>query len=186
MSDVAYPLATERLWLRPFADDDLEALIVIDGDHGVARYVPWEPRSPDEVRQALERRMTMSSLREPGDALRLAAVLMTSAELVGDVMLRWLPGNDRQGEIGFIVHPDHQGRGYGSEASSAMLRHGFEDMGLHRIVGRCDPRNIASARLMERLGMRREAHLRENEMIKGEWTDELVYAMLNSEWAAGR
>ena len=63
-----------------------------------------------------------------------------------------------------------------------MLRLGFEGLGLHRIIGRCDGRNAASARAMEKLGMRREAHLRENEIVKGEWTDEMVYAMLRSEW----
>ena len=90
----------------------------------------------------------------------------------------------RQGEIGFVLHPDHHGQGYAGEAACAMLRLGFEELGLHRIVGRCEPRNEASARLLERLGMRREAHLIENEWVKGEWQSELVYAMLDREWRA--
>jgi RimJ/RimL family protein N-acetyltransferase len=65
-----------------------------------------------------------------------------------------------------------------------MLRLGFAGLGLHRIIGRCDARNDASARLMERLGMRREAHFRENEIFKGAWGDEYVYAILAAEWAA--
>ncbi len=65
-----------------------------------------------------------------------------------------------------------------------LLSLGFEEMKLHRIVGRCDARNTASARLLERLGMRREAHLVQNEWVKGEWTDELIFAMLDGEWAA--
>ena len=64
-----------------------------------------------------------------------------------------------------------------------MLAIGFDGLGLHRIVGRLDARNRASARVLERLGMRREAHLVENEHVKGEWTDELVYALLAREWA---
>jgi RimJ/RimL family protein N-acetyltransferase len=80
------------------------------------------------------------------------------------------------------VHPDHQGHGYATEATGLVLRLGFEELGLHRIVGRLDARNVASAGVLERLGMRREAHLRENEFVKGEWVDELVYAMLASEW----
>ena len=67
-----------------------------------------------------------------------------------------------------------------------MLRIGFEEVGFHRIVGRLDARNAASAAVLERVGMRREAHLRENEFIKGEWADELIYAMLASEWAVLR
>jgi len=67
-----------------------------------------------------------------------------------------------------------------------MLRLGFDELGLHRIIGRCDARNTASARLMERLGMRQEAHFRENERFKGEWGDELIYAMLAREWTERR
>jgi RimJ/RimL family protein N-acetyltransferase len=89
----------------------------------------------------------------------------------------------RQGEIGFVLHPDHQGKGYASEAARAMLRLGFEQLDLHRVIGRCEARNDASARLMERLGMRREGHLVENEWVKGEWQSELVFAMLAAEWA---
>jgi RimJ/RimL family protein N-acetyltransferase len=65
-----------------------------------------------------------------------------------------------------------------------LLRLGFDELGLHRIVGRLDARNAASARLLQRLGMRSEAHLVENEYVKGEWTDEAVYALLASEWRA--
>jgi RimJ/RimL family protein N-acetyltransferase len=90
----------------------------------------------------------------------------------------------QQGEVGYVLHPDHQGHGFATEAATVMLRLGFEILGFHRIVGRLDARNEASARVLERLGMRREAHLRENEFIKGEWCDELVYAMLASEWRA--
>jgi len=82
------------------------------------------------------------------------------------------------------MHPDHRGHGYATEAAAAMLGLGFEGLGLHRIVGRLDARNDASARVLERLGMRREAHFVENEFVKGEWCDELVYAMLASEWQA--
>ena len=83
-----------------------------------------------------------------------------------------------------MLHPDHHGRGYAAEGAAAMLRRGFERLGLHRIIGRCDGRNTASARGMAKLGMRREAWLRQNEMVKGEWTDEVVYAMLARDWAS--
>jgi len=89
-----------------------------------------------------------------------------------------------QGELGWVVHPNHASRGYATEAALAMLRLGFDHYGLHRISARLDARNAASARVCEKLGMRREALLRENEWIKGEWTDEAVYALLRSEWDA--
>jgi RimJ/RimL family protein N-acetyltransferase len=92
----------------------------------------------------------------------------------------------RCGEMGFIVHPDHHGRGYATEASRMLMRFGFETMELHRIIGRLEARNTASARVLEKLGMRREALLIENEFVKGEWQSEIVYAMLDREWRARR
>ena len=180
-----YPLLTDRLLLRPFHDADLDALCVIDGDPAVTRYLYWGPRSRAEVRASLARRKKMTAIEKEGDAIRLAAILRDDGTLVGDISLHYRSREYRQGEVGFVLHPDHQGRGYATEATTVLLRLGFEELGLHRIVGRCDARNTASAGLMERLGMRREAHLRENEFIKGEWCDELVYAMLAAEWRAG-
>ena len=118
------------------------------------------------------------------DDLLLAVIVRDSGAAVGHVTLELASREHWQGEIGYVVHPDHHGRGYATEAATLMLRLGFEHLHLHRIVGRLDARNVASARVLERLGMRREAHLRENELIKGVWCDELVYAMLATEWEA--
>ncbi len=89
---------------------------------------------------------------------------------------------DRRGEIGYVVDPRFAGRGLASEGAVALCAMGFEIVGLHRIEAQCDARNVASARVMAKIGMRREAHLRENEFVKGEWTDGLVYALLADEW----
>ena len=178
-----YPIVSERLLLRPFVGSDLAALAAIQARPEVARYLYWEPRSEAEAAAAQERRLPQTRIAAEGDALVLAVVLRDFGTLVGDVVLWWRSAEHRQGEIGYVFHPDHAGRGYATEASLAALRLGFEDLGLHRIAARCDARNGASARVMERLGMRREAHLRENEVVKGEWCDELVYALLEDEWA---
>lgn len=182
MLSPTYPLMTERLLLRPFTDGDLDAVHAIQSREDVTRYLYWGPRSRGQALEMLKRRKRMTVIAEEGDGLYLAAELKDAGILIGDFTLQWRSREHRLGEIGFEMHPDHHGKGYATEASALLLRLGFEELGLHRIIGRCDPRNKASARLMERLGMRREAHLRENEFIKGEWTDELVYAMLAAEW----
>jgi RimJ/RimL family protein N-acetyltransferase len=102
--------------------------------------------------------------------------------MIGDVVLEWVSAVHAQGEIGFVFHPGHHGHGYATEASRVLLAIAFERLGLHRVIGRTEARNDASARLMGRLGMRREAHLVENEWVKGEWQSELVYAILDREW----
>jgi RimJ/RimL family protein N-acetyltransferase len=179
----AYPITTSRLLLRPFRHDDLDDLHAIQSRADIARYLYWEPRSREEVAEKLAERTTMTAVAKERDSVLLAVVLRDSGTLIGDVNLWWLSEEHRQGEIGFVFHPDHHGHGYAGEAATEMLRLGFEGLGLHRIIGRADGRNRASARLMEKLGMRREAYFVQNEFVKGEWTDEVVYAMLASEWA---
>ncbi|MFE0026124.1 GNAT family N-acetyltransferase [Amycolatopsis sp. NPDC059021] len=181
-----YPITTERLLLRPFRPEDLDALNSFQSRADVARYLYWGPRSRAESAAALAKRVHSSTLSGEGQLLAVAVELASTGQLIGDLNLEYLSAEHRQGEIGFVFHPDHHGKGLAAEAATELLRLGFEDLGLHRIRGRCDGRNTASAALMERLGMRKEAHLRENEMVKGEWTDELVFAMLDHEWKASR
>jgi RimJ/RimL family protein N-acetyltransferase len=155
----AFPIATERLDLRPFEPGDLDALVAIHGDPEVVRYLYFDVRDRDELRGVLGEKAQRTALEKEGDGLNLAAVLRATGELVGDVVLFWRSEEHRQGEVGYIMHPAHGGRGYATEAARALLRIGFEELGLHRICGRLDARNTASARVLERLGMRREAHL---------------------------
>jgi RimJ/RimL family protein N-acetyltransferase len=180
--ELAGPIETERLLLRPFVAEDFDAVFAMQSRPDVARYLYWDARNEDEVRKALEEKIAGTAIRSEGDALFLAAVLKSTGELVADVVLHLLSREHNTAEIGFIVHPDHQGHGYATEATRPLLQLAFEDLQVHRVIGRAEARNIASARVLEKLGMRREAHLIENEFVKGEWQSELVYAMLNSEW----
>lgn len=177
----SFPLVTERLALRPFNRNDLDRLYAMQSRADVTRYLYWGPRSRDFCRDLLGRVTKMVAIDEKRTSLRLAVTRREDGRVIGDVGLELVSRTHSQGELGFVFHPDYHGRGYATEAGAVMLGLGFERLGLHRIVGRCDARNLASARLLHRLGMRREAHLVENEFVKGEWTDELVYALLASE-----
>jgi RimJ/RimL family protein N-acetyltransferase len=179
-----YPLRTDRLILRPYRADDLGAVYDIQSRPEVTRYLLFDVRTLDQVRVALEERIHAGQPGHDGDRmiLALAVVLPQTRAVIGDVGLFRVSREHRAGELGYMFHPDHGGQGYATEAARAMLRLGFENFGLHRIVGRLDARNAPSARVLEHLGMRREAHFVQNEFIKGEWTDEIVYAMLEDEW----
>jgi RimJ/RimL family protein N-acetyltransferase len=179
-----WPLETERLLLRPFEPGDLSALDEIHSDDNNARWLYNAPRTREEVEELLQRKIAGASISAEGEWLSAAAVLRAGGELVCDVSLLWASEPHRQGEIGFIAHPAHHGHGYATEAARPLLRFAFEALELHRVVGRLEPRNVASARVLEKLGMRREAHLLENEWVKGEWQSELVYAMLAREWTS--
>ncbi len=181
-----YPILTERLALRPYEEGDLDAVYDMLRRPEVVRYLYWDVQSRDEAAEMLTRRTACDAIRAEGDWLVLAVTLRESGTVLGDVILKWESQEHRQGEIGFVFHPDFQGRGYAAEAARDKLRIGVDELDLHRIIGRCEGQNVASTRLMERLGMRQEAHFRENEFIKGKWDDELVLAMLHREWAERR
>lgn len=180
----AHPIETDRLLLRPFAEDDFEPLLALQSRADVARWLYWEPRDADAVRTALAAKIQETALASDGDRISLAVVLKASSEMIGDCTLWLVSDAHRQGEVGFVFHPDHHGRGYATEAGRELLRLAFGECGFHRVIGRLDARNSASARVLERLGMRLEAHLVENEWVKGEWTSELAYAVLEQEWSA--
>lgn len=184
MSQRAGPILTERLLLRPFTSDDLDALHAMFGDPEVTRYLEHGPLTREAAGELLARITPMTGIDAQRNELRLAVELRATGHVIGDISLWRTSTEHNQGEIGFVLRPDQQGHGYAFEGARELLRIGFEEASLHRIAGRCDAQNVASAALMERLGMRREAHFRENERIKGAWSDELVYAMLASEWSA--
>jgi RimJ/RimL family protein N-acetyltransferase len=177
-------LETERLLLRPFVPDDFAALYAIQSRPDVVRWLYWGPRDEDEVRDVLEKKIARTDLVHDGDSLSFAVVLKESGEVIGESVLFLLSTRHRQGEIGFALHPDHQGHGYATETARLLLELAFERFGLHRVIGRIEPRNTGSARVLEKLGMRREAHLVENEFVKGEWQSEAIYALLEREWSA--
>jgi RimJ/RimL family protein N-acetyltransferase len=179
-----YPIETARLALRPFTPDDFDDLYAYQSRPDVARYLHWEARDQAQVRQALEDQCRETSLDAEGDWLTFAVQWREAGKVVGEVGLKLVSREHRQGEVGFVFNPDYQGRGLATEAATVVLDLGFCSLGWHRIIGCCDARNQASARLMERIGMRREAHFVHSEIVKGEWADELVFAILDHEWGA--
>jgi len=172
--------------LRPFTAADFEAVYGMRSDAEVARYLYEEQLSPEAARGVLTRRMARTSWEQEGDWLTAAVVEQASGVTVGDVALGWVSERDRTAEIGFIFDPRRQGKGFATEAARALIDWAFTAAGIHRVIGRTEARNAASARVLEKLGMRREAHLVENEWVKGEWQSELIYAVLDREWASAR
>ena len=160
---------------------DVDAVHAYASREDVCRYIPWTPRSRDEVAAWLPRRVG-TTIAEPGTGATLAITLAASGELVGDVMLIWRSAEHRTGELGYVVNPAYAGRGYATEAAGAMLALAFERLGLRRVVARVDARNPASAAVLRHLGMRQEAVLVENEWFKGAWSTEVDFALLDHEW----
>ena len=176
------PIETDRLTLRRYLETDYDDLLKLQSSPDVTRFLLYDPKSPEQVRESLAGRLADVPMDADDQALTLAVILRETGQHVGEVTLFVRSAENRTGEIGFVFHPDFHGRGFAAEASVEVLRIGFEELGMHRIIGRLDYRNTGSAKLLERLGLRLEAHFVRNEFLKGEWTDELVYAMLADEW----
>jgi RimJ/RimL family protein N-acetyltransferase len=180
------PVRTARLELRAFRDDDLDEVHELRSDPDVVRYIPWEVGSREESRAWLAERIAQDRLTGDGDAVAWAVVDAAGGALLGSVNAWWRSVVHRQAEIGFVLGRSAQGHGYGAEATTAVVDLLFDRLPVHRVIGRADARNTASARLMTRIGMRQEAHLRDDEWFKGEWTDTVVFAVLRHEWQASR
>jgi RimJ/RimL family protein N-acetyltransferase len=182
MLEPDYPIETERLALRPFVAEDFDPLLDMHSREEVARYLYWGPRGAEDLRGVFDEKAAGVAIRADGDSLSLAVARHDTGALVGDVALFLESAEHRQGSIGFLIHPDHQRQGFATEACQALLALGFDGLELHRVASSCDVRNIASAAVLERLGMRREGHLVDDEFIKGEWTSQYLYAILEREW----
>lgn len=177
-----YPLQTERLLLRPFTRGDVDAVYSYRRREDVARYLHDPPLSREECALAVQQRVTQVKFESAGDRVVLAVELRDTAIVIGEVSLIWRNVEARQGEIGWIFDPAYHGVGYATESASRIMDVAFQSLDLHRVFARCSARNTGSWRLMERLGMRREAHFHEHEWFKGEWDEEFVYAILQREW----
>ena len=179
-----YPVAAGRVLLRPLAAGDVDAVLAYRSRADVCRYVPFEPMTRQDITERMAGPWARTELTEEGQALTLGVEVRETGELAGDVVLFWRSRLNAGGELGYVFNPDAGGRGYATEAASAMLRLGFDGLGLHRIIARIDERNEPSARLARRLGMRQEARLVRNELFKGEWSTELDFAILADDWRA--
>jgi RimJ/RimL family protein N-acetyltransferase len=174
---------TARLVLRPMTEADLDDIHDYHSRADVCRYLPFEPRSRDEVAEKIAKYSKALVLNGDGDFWQLAIERASDpGHVIGDVFFTIKSVANATCEVGWILHPDHTGSGYMTEAAQAVLKIAFDELGMHRAIADLDPRNHASAALCERLGMRREADFLEDLWFKGEWGDTAIYAILEREW----
>jgi RimJ/RimL family protein N-acetyltransferase len=180
--DMFTQLPTPRLRLRRFRESDVEAFANYRSDPAVARYQEWEAPYPVERASRFVSAMATAEADVPGEWLQIAVALAGDDSLVGDCAFAPQAHDPRTVEIGFTIAPEYQGLGYAREAVSSLLRCLFEQFGKHRVTASCDPRNTPSVKVLEAVGMRREGHTVESTWSKGEWTDDLLFAILRRQW----
>ncbi len=172
-------LVTSRLLLREFSESDLDAVHVYAADPEVTRFMDWGPNSPADTAAFLAE-VGREVRVVPRSAYTLAVVVRATGDLVGAVHLEKTSSGHRRGEMGYVLARAHWRRGYATEAAATILRFGFDEVDLHKITATCDPDNVSSARVLEKIGMHYEGHLRQHLLIRGQWRDRLVFAALSS------
>ncbi len=175
------PIETDRLILRPFVESDA---VRYQSYRKLPETVRYMYQHPMTLEQSIERmpRYARLEFEKDKDIFVLAIQPKAESELAGEILFKLESVAAKQGEIGWSLHPDSVGNGYVTEAAKAFLALGFGHFKFHRIFARIDSDNTASIRVAERLGMRREAHLLENDFFNDRWGSEYVYAMLASEF----
>ena len=170
-------IETPRLVIRPFEPDDWRAVHAYAADPAVMRFIPGGAMSEEQARAFVA--------EGGGEEAAVAAVLKAEGRPIGHLPFHpWF--HPRIWSIGWVFDPGYHGQGYATEAAAALLCHGFEALGLHRVVATCQPENVASWRVMERIGMRREAHFRKGVQLDGAtWLDEYLYALVDDDWFTG-
>ncbi len=175
-------ITTNRLNLTQLNAQDAETLFAYRSLPEVHQYQNWVPKDQSEVLQFIKSNAT-NKYNMPG-WYQLAIRLKNNSELIGDVGLHFLEEAPQQVELGITISPTHQGSGYAKETIRALLDHLFCELKKHRVIGSVDPRNKASIALLESLGFRKEAHFQKSLWFKGEWVDDLIFAILKEEWSS--
>jgi len=175
------PLETSRLILRRFQESDLVPFHAYRSDPEIEKYQGWGEFTLEDARQFIANQGT-GDPGAPGAHIQIAIELKSTSEMIGDVYVYTPEREPEQARLGYSIATAHQRHGYATEAVTAMLNYLFGPLSKHRVSAGADAENTASIGLMERLGMRREAHFIQSAWYRGQWTDEVQYAILQSEW----
>ena len=174
-------LRTERLNLREIAQGDTEAIYAYQSNPCFLRYHPSSIRTEEDV-EGLVWQLIAWQRERPRFKFQLAIVLAKDNRLIGNCGIRKTAPSACEAELGYEIAPDHWGQGYATEAGRAMLSFAFRDLKLARVYASCVAENIASARVLEKLGMCQERRLRRQQWMKDRWWDELCYSLLAEDW----
>ena len=174
-------LETERLILRDFVKEDWQRVLEYQSDPLYLRYYEWTERTPEAVQEFvgwfLDHQTQKLRIK-----FQLAILLKSSNLLIGNCGIRMDKANALEADVGYELDPKYWNRGYATEAAHAIVDFGFSRFRFHRVWSWCVADNLGSAHVLEKLGMRREGRLRENEYYRGRWWDTLMYGVLANEW----
>lgn len=170
--------------MRELEADDWNAVYELESNPEIRRYQRGDPMSEEQSKECVARAIARRS-EQPRRDYWLAIILKTEDKLIGVCRVSISDFESLQGFIGYDVYRGYWNHGYATEAAKMVIAFGFSELSLHRISAQCNAENTASARVLEKCGMRLEGHFREHLFVKGKWRDDLEYAILEEEWRKG-
>lgn len=173
-------LETERLIICPIALDDVQEIFKYRSDSVTNKYQGFVPKNLKDVYEFIGK--TSTEIDIPDTWFQFVIIQKESDKIIGDIGIHFLGDDNQQVEIGCTLSKHFHKQGYASEALNSIITYLFNVLNKHRIIASIDPRNIESSNLMNRLGFRQEAHFKESILINGMWVDDIIFAVLKSEW----
>ncbi|MRH45100.1 GNAT family N-acetyltransferase [Aquibacillus halophilus] len=167
--------------LREFEIDDWKAVHAYASQDIVSQYAPWGPNSSNDSKGFVEQ-VVKDAKQDPRIRYALAVVENETGSLIGASEINIRDVENRSGEISYIIHPDYWGRGIATTVAAKLIELGFKQLNLHRVFATCDPRNVGSARVLEKVGMVKEGVIRDDILIKDGWRDSALYSLLEQEY----
>lgn len=173
-------IETKRTVLRPIDSKDNKQIFGYRSDSETNKYQGWIPKTLSEVNEFISK--NSDEINKPETWFQLVITDKTTNEIIGDIGIHFIDSDNFQSEIGCTLNKEYHGKGLATETLRATIDYLFNKLDKHRIVTSIDPKNINSIKLVERLGFRKEGHFKERLLIDGKWVDDIIYAILKSEW----
>jgi RimJ/RimL family protein N-acetyltransferase len=176
-------MKTKRLTLREFHDSDLPAVHAYAQDAETTKYLEWGPNTLKETTVFLNESLGFQK-EQPRVTFDMAIIVDGDQKLIGACSVTILDKKKRISALGYVLHSKAWGQGYATEAANALAKFAFEELGMDKILATCDAMNLASERVMQKIGMRKESELAKDKFIKGMYRDTLVYSLDQATWTA--
>lgn len=177
--------STKRLILRGIRVSDAKSIFKYRSNPQIYEFQNWRPKTLQDVENFIDTKVSKIP-NIPNTWYQLGILIKESEELIGDIGIHFNDSDNLQAEIGFSLSLEYQGKGYAVEGVIEVINYLFHNLNKHRIFASVDPKNKKSIALLERLGMRKEAHFKKSIWFNEEWTDDIVYAILDEEWELSR
>ncbi|NRF89835.1 GNAT family N-acetyltransferase [Paenibacillus frigoriresistens] len=169
------------IYLREFIFSDWIDVQKYASQEIACRFQPWGPNNEEQT-QMFVNQVLEDYKKIPRTRYVFAIIEQRTEKLIGAGEFNIRDTTNKNGEIAYIVHPDYWGKGIATEVARLLINYGFAEFNLHRIYATCDPRNLGSAKVLEKVGMTQEGKLRDTLLIKDGWRDSLVFGILEHEW----